>query len=160
MFSRRLKQFRILIAERGGVLGTSSRVAVLTTTGAQAVTLQAITRIHRAVTMLLALTIGVWMLPINALAVDLYGVSVKSVGAQNGSLAVIRAPAAAASSCPLGYMYIDLTGPSGRAMLNTLMLAKSLDKTVFIRFDLSGPAGSATVNQCTIWLVMADFDAG
>ena len=101
-----------------------------------------------------------WFFPTTALAVDIYGISVKSVGAQTGSLAVIKAPAAAGSNCPSGYMYIDLTQSSGRAMLNTLMLAKSLDKTVFIRFDVSGPVGSASAGLCTIVAVIADLEAG
>ena len=121
---------------------------------------QVISGTFRTATSLLACAVGMWFFPTTALAVDIYGISVKSVGAQTGPLGVIKAPAAAGSNCPSGYMYIDLTLPSGRAMLNTLMLAKSLDKPVFIRFDASGPVGSATAGLCNIIAVIADEAAG
>ena len=84
---------------------------------------QVISGTFRTATSLLACAVGMWFFSTTALAVDIYGISVKSVGAQTGPMGVIKAPAAAGSNCPNGYMYIDLTQPSGRAMLNTLMLA-------------------------------------
>ncbi len=123
---------------------------------------QGFSGISRTATSLFAWAVCMLLFPTTALAVDIFGMSVKSVGAQTGpgSLGVIKAPAAAGSNCPNGYMYIDLTLPSGRAMLNTLMLAKSLDKPVFIRFDVSGPVGSASAGLCTIVAVIADEAAG
>jgi hypothetical protein len=76
--------------------------------------------------------------------------TVNTVGAHDGSNGFLTLAEGVASACPWGTLYYDVSTPLGKALLATLLVAKTTGQKVRVGYVVPSGAGNCTLKLASL----------
>lgn len=76
--------------------------------------------------------------------------TINTVGAHDGNNGFLTLVEGVPGTCPWGTLYFDVSSPLGKAMLATLLVAKTTGQKVRVAYDVPSGAGTCTLKLASL----------